>query len=255
MLKVAPKVAVASAASFVSTQIAPDSIVAGFGTGMAIGVQLANSLPLPTNLLGTTVKVTDSSGTTRDAALFYVSPAQINFHVPPGTVDGLASVSVAINNKIVGACPMNITRVAPGLISANSDGAGVPAGYVVRAAANGSQKYEAIARFDQGQYKYMPIPMDLRPTGDTVFVILYGLGIRNAQDTDGNPNNGSAEKVTVTVGGVSVPVTYAGKAPGLVGLDQINIGPMPRSLIGRGMVSVVVSVEGKMTNMLQLSFL
>ena len=255
MLKVAPKVAVASAASFDTTQVAPDSIVAGFGTGMATGVQLASSLPLPTNLLGTTVKVTDSAGTTRDAALFLVSPTQVNFHVPAGTVDGLATVIMAINNKIVGAGPMNVTRVAPGLISANSDGIGVPAGFAVRAAANGSQKFEAIARFDQGQNKYAPVPMDLRSTGDSVFVILYGVGIRNALNTDGNLNNGSAENVTVMVGGVSVPTPYAGKAPGFVGLDQINVGPMPRNLIGRGAVTVIIYVEGKMTNALQLSFL
>ena len=255
MLKVAPKVSIVSAASYLNTQAAADSIVTGFGTGMANGVQFASTLPLPTNLLGTTVAVIDSLGTSRNASLFFVSPAQINFHIPAGTADGPATVITSMNNQIVGAGAINVARVAPGLISANSDGTGVPAGLMVRAAANGSQKFEAIARFDQGQKKYVPVPMDLRPTGDSVFVILYGVGIRNAQDSDGNPNNGSAEKVTVTVGGVNVSATYAGPAPGFVGLDQINIGPIPRSLIGRGVVNVVVSVDGKITNTLQLSLL
>ncbi len=254
-LKVAPKVTVGNAASFVTTQIAPDSIVAGFGTGMATGTQVASAVPLPTNLLGTTVKVTDSAGTTRDASLFFVSALQINFHVPPGTVDGLATVITSINNNIVGAGPMNITRVAPGLISANSDAAGVAAGFVVRVAGNGAQTLEPIARFDSGSGRFTPVPIDLRPAADSVFLILYGVGFRNAQDTDVNPNNGAAEKVTVTVDGVNIPVAYAGLAPGFVGLDQINAGPLPRSLIGRGVVNFVVTVDGKITNSLQLSFL
>src|SRR5262249_47365188 len=120
-LKVAPKVTSVSAASFAGAQIAPESIVAAFGSGMATGPQIANVVPLPTNLLGTTVKVIDSAGTSRDAALFFVSPLQINFQTPPGTAEGLAAVVVAINGNIIGAGAMNITKVAPALFSANAD--------------------------------------------------------------------------------------------------------------------------------------
>jgi len=108
VLKVAPKVTSANAASYSVAQIASESIVAAFGSGMATGVLAATTVPLPTNLLGTTVKVTDSAGTTRDAGLFFVSAGQINYQVPPGTVDGLATVVVAINSNIVGAGAMNI---------------------------------------------------------------------------------------------------------------------------------------------------
>jgi uncharacterized protein (TIGR03437 family) len=47
-------------------------------------------------------------------------------------------------------------------------------------------------------------------------------------------------------------VEYAGLAPGFVGLDQINV-IVPRSLIGRGEVGVVLTVDGKMANTVKVS--
>ena len=52
----------------------------------------------------------------------------------------------------------------------------------------------------------------------------------------------------VSLGGENVPVTYAGPQGELVGLDQVNVGPLPRTLIRRGEVEVVVTVEGKKAN-------
>ena len=33
-----------------------------------------------------------------------------------------------------------------------------------------------------------------------------------------------------------------------VGLDQVNLGPLPRSLTGRGEVDIVLTVDGKVAN-------
>ena len=140
------------------------------------------------------------------------------------------------------------------MISANADAMGVAAALVLRVAGGGAQSFEGVARYDQGQGKFVPIPIGLGPPSDQVYVLLFGVGIRNAPNTDGNPGNGSAENVMVTVGGMNVPVLYAGSQGGFIGLDQINIGPMPRSLIGRGVVNVVVTVNGIITNTTQLWF-
>jgi uncharacterized protein (TIGR03437 family) len=51
-----------------------------------------------------------------------------------------------------------------------------------------------------------------------------------------------------TVGGVSVPVSAFLPVTQYQGLDMVNIGPLPRSLAGRGAVDVVVSFDGKPTN-------
>jgi len=103
----------------------------------------------------------------------------------------------------------------------------------------GGQTFEPIVVFDQTLNRFVAIPIDLGPATDDVYLILYGTGIRL---------RGSLGAVTASVGGASVPVLFAGQAPGFFGLDQINLGPLPRSLAGRGEVDVVLTVEGKTTN-------
>ncbi|MCG3159389.1 MAG: hypothetical protein JMDDDDMK_00375 [Acidobacteria bacterium] len=247
VLKVVPPVASVSAASFLGAMIAPESIVAAFGVNMATGVQVAPSLPLPTTMLGTTVKVTDSAGTTRDASLFFVAPSQINYLVPAGTVDGAARVTVAINGNIVGVGSMTISKVAPGLISANASGKEVAAAVILRIR-NGVQTFEPVSRFDTGQNKFVPVPIDMGPQGDIVYVLLYGTGIRGRSAT-GN--------IVVNLGGSSRPLDPAQfedgfAAPGFVGLDQINLA-LPRTLIGRGLIDLTFTVDGKVSNTIQLS--
>src|SRR5215470_10407448 len=75
-----------SAASFAPI-VAPDSIAASFGGRLATQVAQATTNPLPTSLAGTTVKVNGVM-----AGLFYVSPTQVNYHIPPETKPGAVSV-------------------------------------------------------------------------------------------------------------------------------------------------------------------
>jgi uncharacterized protein (TIGR03437 family) len=58
--------------------------------------------------------------------------------------------------------------------------------------------------------------------------------------------------MTATIGGVSVPVPFAGAQGAYAGLDQINIGPIPRQLIGAGTVDVIVRVNGVPSNTVQI---
>jgi uncharacterized protein (TIGR03437 family) len=51
----------------------------------------------------------------------------------------------------------------------------------------------------------------------------------------------------VTIGGLALPVEYAGPQPQYAGLDQVNV-KLPQSLRGRGMVDVVVTVDGRISN-------
>src|ERR1051326_7936082 len=84
-----------SAASFAAT-LAPDSIAAAFGTGLATKVEIATGQPLPTTLAGTTVKINGEP-----APLFFVSPAQINYLIPTGTPAGTAGVVVTSGDGTV----------------------------------------------------------------------------------------------------------------------------------------------------------
>src|SRR6185295_405569 len=114
-----------SAASFLGASLASESIVAAFGTGLATGVEIANSLPLPTTLLGTTVKVKDSAGSERLAPLFFVAPTQINYLIPPDTATGTGVITVTSGDAVVSMGTVNIAAVAPGLFAANANGQGV----------------------------------------------------------------------------------------------------------------------------------
>jgi uncharacterized protein (TIGR03437 family) len=55
------------------------------------------------------------------------------------------------------------------------------------------------------------------------------------------------------VGGLPVPVLYAGPQSDLPGLDQINLGPLPPALKGRGEVPVMVLIDGVEANTVRIS--
>ncbi|MEK7830404.1 MAG: hypothetical protein AAB401_04915, partial [Acidobacteriota bacterium] len=74
----ATKAAIVSAASYAGERLAPEEIVSAFGIGLATATQVATTLPLPTTLAGTTVKVRDSANVERQAPLFFVAPTQVN---------------------------------------------------------------------------------------------------------------------------------------------------------------------------------
>lgn len=229
-------VASVSAANYLP-EVAPDSIVAAFGSGLATQTQIAPSLPLPTTLAGSSVFIRDSAGVQRQAQLFLVSPAQINYLLPLGTASGSALVSVVSGNTtIVG--EVQVAAVAPGLFSVNSNGQGLAAASILRVKANGAQTFEPVARFDQAQGRIVAVPIDLGDASDQVFLILNGTGWRNRSALSG---------VSVKIGGVDAEVVFAGEQGSFAGLDQANV-KLPRILGGRGEVDVVLSVDGKTAN-------
>lgn len=232
-----------SAASFARDIVASEMIVAMFGVDLATDVKVGETVPLPTTLADTTVTIRDSAGVQRAAPLFFVSPGQINYLVPAGLALGLATLTVTTSNNKLSTGTLNVQAVAPGLFAANANGAGVPAAVLFRQTANGQQSLEEIAQAQAGAL--VPKPIDLGPDGDIVLVIAFGTGIR------GRGNSPSA--VTCTLGGTTIDVPFASAQGGLVGLDQLNLGPLPRSLAGRGNVNLVITVDGKAANTMLLN--
>ncbi len=236
-------VASVSAASFLGAELASESIVAAFGQNLATNTQVATALPLPTELAGTTVKVRDSAGVERLAGLFFVAPTQVNYQIPPGTAAGAATVTITSGAGAVSVGTVNITSVAPGLFTANANGQGVAAAVVLRVKADGTQQFEPVSRFDPAQNRFVTALIDLGPETDQVFLILFGTGFRF---------NSGLSATRVSVGGVDSEVLFAGAAPGFVGLDQCNVR-LPRSLVGRGEVDVVLAVDGKTANTVRIA--
>lgn len=237
-----PLVTAVSAASYGGT-LAVDSVGAIFGSNLAVATAAAQAQPLPTVLGETKVKVVDSTSTQRDAGLFVVTSGQVNFLVPAGTANGLATVTVTRNDAPVGAGSLLIDTVAPALFAANQNGAGVASAVLYRIKVNGEQSFETIAAFDQAQARFVASPIDLGPETDQVFLIFFGTGIRG---------NTALSSATCTIGGTAADVSFAGAAPGFIGLDQLNVR-VPRSLAGRGAVNVALNVAGKAANTVSVS--
>jgi uncharacterized protein (TIGR03437 family) len=231
-------VTAASAASFSSGAQASEGILALFGSSLAGTTLTASALPLPTALGGVQVRVRDASGREHDAPLFFVSPNQINFQLPSGVSAGNATVSVLRDNTTVGQGALTVETVAPGLFTANANGQGVPAAIIQRVQADGTQTFEPVAQFDSSQNRFVPLPIDLGPATDQLFLIAFGTGFRYRS---------ALSAVTAAIGGVNAQALYVGAQGSYAGLDQTNIA-IPRSLAGRGYVEVNFSVDGRAAN-------
>jgi uncharacterized protein (TIGR03437 family) len=226
-----------SAASF-AAPLAPNSIGAVFGAGLASGVQVTSTQPLPTNLGGTVVSVIDSLGVSRATGLFFVSPGQVNFLIPAATATGNATVRIAVDGVSAADGVVAINATAPSLFAANANGNGLAAAVVLRVKADGTQIFEPATQFDAGQNKFVPVPIDFGAETDRIFLLLYGSGVRGRS---------ALTAVSVQAGGTDAPVSYAGPQNDFAGLDQINV-ELPRSLKGRGEVTVNLTVDNRTAN-------
>ena len=67
--------------------------------------------------------------------------------------------------------------------------------------------------------------------GEQAFLVPYGTGLRFRQS------------VSASVGGTNADVLFVGAVAGLAGLDQVNLS-LPRALIGRGEMDVLLRADG-----------
>jgi uncharacterized protein (TIGR03437 family) len=131
---------------------------------------------------------------------------------------------------------VNITGVTPGLFAANQNGRGAAAASL-QFVTGTTRRFEPSFVCDANGQNCVARQIDLN-SADGVYLELFGTGLRH---------NSGLTNVTATVGGVAVPVLYAGKQPEFIGLDQVNL-QLPKSLAGRGEVAIVVTVEGQAAN-------
>ena len=225
------------------TPISANALVSGFASAVGTSTATAASVPLPTSLGGISLRITDSAGTQTSPGLLFVASQQVNYLLPAGIASGLAMVEVLSGGVVVAAGAIDVVKVAPGIFSANSDGAGVAAAQAVVVAANGGQTL--VNLYQLSGSKYVAAPTDLSPAGQTVYLTLYGTGFRAVSGLAG---------ASCTVGGQKVPVTFAGVAAGYVGLDQLNIGPIPLTLAGKGEVPIQCLFDGAPTNQVTVAF-
>ncbi len=212
-----------SAASY-KTAIASKTIVAAFGSRLATGTQSAPTLPLPFSLAGTTVRIKDSAGQERSAPLFFASPTQVNYQIPAGTAAGAATVTITSGDGNLSLGTIQVASAAPSLFTLNQSGSG-PATALDALAFTG------------------PPFAGKRANGEPNILAFFGTGFgADATDQDGNISS----NISVTIDGAPVTVLYAGRAPGFVGLNQLNV-LLPAGITS-GTHTVVVTRHGVASN-------
>lgn len=177
--------------------LAPDSIAVATGSNLALTslqAQRQTDGSFPLNLGGVTVTVNG-----RPAQLFYVSPTQVNFHVPAETELGAAEVIITNPDGFQTRVAVNIVRSLPALFTDESG--------------------EAIA-LDADNFLRSPFG----PT--TQRIALFATGMRRA------------DSFSVLINGRPARVEARVAVPSLPGLDQINFSFDARPA-GPAMVEIV----------------
>jgi uncharacterized protein (TIGR03437 family) len=201
---------IVNAASAKAPVLAPNTLATLWGTNLALvtrgltGEDLRGGI-LPTVLGGTGVRIIIGG---IPASLFYVSPQQVNFLVPPNLTPGRIDVRLVLDARNGPTVWVTLAEVSPALFQADPEFAVVTrdGGAVV------SPKSPAVA-------------------SEIVTLWATGLGKTRPATIPGEVPAGAArlERLSafqVTVGGVQIPpedVLYAGAAPGLAGVYQINV--------------------------------
>lgn len=230
-------ITIVSAASYSAGAMAPDSIVAAFGTGLSDVTQLPTTTPLPTELGGVRVVMNDVP-----VPFFFVSPNQINFQFPPHPTIELRTFYIYNDGAVIGIGEITVAPIAPALFSIDGSGSGLPAAFALRVRADGTTVSENVAFRQPVSGEYLAQPVSFGAESDLVFLVLFATGVRHRS---------ALSNVSATIGGVDAQVVYCGPQNQFVGLDQVNIR-LPRSLRSRGELPVVLNVDGRSSNSLRV---
>ncbi len=219
--------AVANAASYSQKAVAPGSLVAIFGTALALNTAAAPSVPLPISLNDVSVTFNGIP-----APLLYVSATQINAEVPAATPAGPVQVIVRVAGAASAPFSIPIQAAAPGIFLS----AGVAAALDQDGLVNSAVHPAAAASI--------------------VSVFLTGDDDLDSNSVDGDPGSGQpasasggTPEVVATLGGEAAALSYAGPAPGYAGLIQIN---MKIPALPAGVYPLVVTIDGQPSNIASL---
>jgi uncharacterized protein (TIGR03437 family) len=189
----------------VTTQLAPGEVISLYGTGLGPATAVTASAPFPTTLGGTQVLVNG-----KPAPVYYSSATQVSAVVPydaPG--DGTpVPVQVQVNGASSNTATVYTGATSPGMFT-------IPAGGPFPG---------AIVKQD-GTIMSKTNPAKV---GETVSLYLTGLGPVSPAVTAGaaaptSPLSQLSQQIFIDIDGVQATVQFAGLAPGLGGLYQINV--------------------------------
>jgi uncharacterized protein (TIGR03437 family) len=165
------------------------------------------------------------------APLYFVSPGQINFQVPFEVVGNTISITVSNPQGTSKPFAVSLSPMAPGIFSQDSNGLGT-------------------ALVFDPNFRALTAPP---PHGSTIVLYATGLGVTNPPATSGMggsdkpPLNQVAGNFDVYVGGSKATVSWAGLAPGLTGVYQLNVIPA-----GEAAGAIAIVCDSGSSNILQV---
>ncbi len=220
---------VANAASGYTGPVAPGEMVAIFGTDLGSSTLVTDAEVSTTpgklsyNLKGTQVLINGTA-----APLLYARTDQVAAVVPYG-VSSQKSLSLQVQYQGQGTATVQIpvAATAPGLFTVSGAGSGQGAilnqDTSLNSAANPALRGSIVALYGTGQGQTDPAGQEDEIPGDALGTVV--------------------SPVTVTIGGQPAELLYAGTAPTLAGLMQINVR-VPTGINPGSAVPVVVTIGG-----------
>jgi len=227
---------VVNAASYALTglpnsSIAQGSIFSVFGRAMGPAALQQAGFPLPTQLAGTSVKVT-VGGQTVDALMLYTSATQLACVLPSRTPVGTGTLQVTYNQQTSNPAPITVVKASFGVFTLNQGGSGpglfTDANQVPNTLAWSAQPNEVWVLWGTG-------------LGGVSFDESRGAPKEDMKDSDAE----------VYVGFKKAEILFRGRGPGWSGLDQVNFRVPPG--VEGCYVPVVVKAGGVVSNFVTMS--
>ena len=220
---------VINGASF-TAPVAPGSIASVFGDFYLSSAVVASSVPLSTDLSDLSFNFGSSA-----APLFFVSSGQANVQVPWEVTGTSSSITPTLFGTAGTGQNVTVATYAPAIFSMNSQGSG--AGAIL-----------------DSNYNLVSTSNPATPGTTVILIYCTGLGPVTNQPATGaagpsqEPFAQTTTTPTVTIGGVpSSNVSYAGLAPGFVGLYQVN-AQVPAGIAANSATPVTITIGGVTSN-------
>jgi uncharacterized protein (TIGR03437 family) len=201
---------IVNAADNLSGVLAPNAI----GTIYGVNLSFDTAGLTPGDVQGGVLPITLGASETQvfvgniPADLYYVSPTQINFLVPPNKLPVATTIRVTVDGRVGPEIPLMLLPAAPGLFQLDAK--------------------NAVATLVSGAVLTPSAPAH---PGDIVVLYATGLGATVPPAIYGELSMAAASlapgaNLKILLNGAAVDdgaITYAGSAPGFAGLYQINL--------------------------------
>lgn len=206
--------------------VAQGSMFVVFGRNMGPrGIYQANSWPLPTDLLSTSLKVT-VGGVTVDAIMVYTSATQLAAILPSRTPVGDGTIVVYYSGVVGPTAPIRVVPAAFGIVTLNSQGNG-----------------PAVIQMVRGATRPVNTMLESAHPGELVSLWGSGLGAVSGDEAK-SPLPGDLDSaIEIYVGGQPAKVFYRGRSGCCAGVDEVYFY-VPEGVAGCYVPLVVKSGQG-----------